>query len=69
MTTVREVYQVYCETEDCGEVLTPSYADAMRQFHKLVRQFPDAEIIIDKLHDFVDIQDFGKRQLICRVQP
>ena len=58
------MYHVYCETEDC-ETLTPSYSDAMRQFRKLIREFPDSEIIVDKLHNFIDMDDFGKRELVC----
>jgi hypothetical protein len=63
------MYHIYCETEDCGETLTPSYSDAMRQLRKLVRQFPDAEIFVDKLHDFIDMADFGKRELVCHYCP
>lgn len=63
------MYHVYCETEDCGETLTPSYSDAMRQLRKLARQFPDSTITLDQLHEFVDISDFGRRQLICQVCP
>ena len=59
------MYHIYCETEDCGETLTPSYVDAMRQFRRLVREFPEVIVTVDFLHDFVDMADFGRRRLVC----
>lgn len=62
------MYHIYCDVANAA-VFTPDYNDAIRQFRKMGREYPNEVVDCDKLHDFIDQENYGRRERIIQQCP